>query len=133
MIVYPDYIPVMVFLLIGTIFPLAAMAIAWFFRRNNPYSAKYTTYECGEIPIGEAHTQFDVFYYMFAILFVVFDVETVLIYPWAVVFPEIGMLAVIEMVIFIVVLGLGLLYAWKKGFLEWRTWMEEIPIIRRRA
>ncbi len=133
MLVYPDYIPVAVFLVFGLIFPFLAMGIAWVFRRNNPSPEKYTTYECGEEPIGEAHTQFDVFYYMFAILFVVFDVESILIFPWALVFPEIGMLAVVEMVVFIVMVGLGLVYAWKKGFLEWRTWEEEIQINRRWA
>ncbi len=133
MLVYPDYVPVAVFLAIGIMFPFAAMGIAWVFRRNNPYKEKYTTYECGEEPIGQAQTQFDIYYYMFAILFVVFDVEVVLIFPWALVFPEIGMLAVFEMIVFILVVGLGLVYAWKKGFLEWRTWEEEIQISRRWA
>ncbi len=127
--IYPDYIPVVVFLVIGIAFPLFAMFLGWLVRSNNPYPEKYTTYECGEIPIGEAHAQFDVYYYMFAILFLIFDVETALIFPWAVVFPDIGMLAVLEMMVFIVMLFFGLVYAWKKGILEWRTWHEKIQIM----
>ncbi len=129
--IHQHYVPVIVFLIIGVLFPLAAMFISWIVRKNNPYSDKLTTYECGEIPIGQAHTQFDVFYYLFAIVFLFFDVETMLIFPWAVVFPNIGMLAVLEMILFIVILILGLVYAWKKGILEWRTWHEKIQIITR--
>ncbi len=129
--IYQHYIPVVVFLAVGVLFPLAAMFFSWILRPTKYYTEKLTTYECGEIPIGQAHTQFDIYYYLFAIVFLFFDVETVLIFPWAVVFPDIGMLAVVEMILFIVILLLGLIYAWKKGILEWRTWQEKIQIITR--
>jgi len=124
--IYAHYIPVIVFILVGVLIPAGAMALSWIIRVKNPYPEKLTTYECGEEPIGQAQIQFDVQYYIYALLFVVFDVETVFLYPWAVVFPYIGMIAVIEMVIFIAMLAVALVYAWKKGMLEWLplTWKE---------
>ncbi|MEE8168550.1 MAG: NADH-quinone oxidoreductase subunit A [Candidatus Hydrothermarchaeales archaeon] len=126
MTIYEYYIPVAIFIIVGLLFPIAAMVSSWLFRVKNPYPEKLTTFECGEIPIGNAQIQFDIQYYMFAILFVVFDIETVFLYPWALVFPELGMLAVLEMILFIAILALGLIYAWKKGVLEWMplTWRD---------
>ena len=122
--VYEHYIPVIAFLIIGILIPAGAMFAAWIVRVKNPYPEKLTTYECGEEPIGQGQMQYYPQFYIYALLFVVFDVETVFLYPWAVVFPDIGILAVIEMVIFIAMLVIALLYAWKKGILEWTplTW-----------
>jgi NADH-quinone oxidoreductase subunit A len=124
--IYSHYIPVIAFILMGVLIPSGAMIMSWMIRARNPYKEKLTTYECGEEPIGKAQMQFDVQYYIYAILFVVFDVETVFLYPWAVVFPDIGIIAVIEMIIFIAMLVVGLVYAWKKGILEWMSlsWKE---------
>jgi NADH-quinone oxidoreductase subunit A len=80
---------------------------------------KLTTYECGIDPVGEGWSQTQIRYYIYAFLFVIFDVESVFLFPWAVVFERLGWFAVIEMAIFIVILGLGLLYAWRKGVLRW--------------
>ncbi len=80
---------------------------------------KLSTYECGVDPIGGGWTQSTVRYYIFALLFVIFDVEAVFLFPWATVFEEIGIFAFIEMMIFIAILGLGLVYAWRKKVLEW--------------
>ncbi|HVE76321.1 MAG TPA: NADH-quinone oxidoreductase subunit A [Actinomycetota bacterium] len=80
---------------------------------------KYITYECGIDPIGGGWTQSTVRYYIFAILFVIFDVEAVFLFPWAVVFESLGMFAFVEMIVFIAILALGLVYAWKKKVLEW--------------
>ena len=76
-------------------------------------------YECGEQPIGQAWIQFNVGYYLFGLLFLVFDVEAALMYPWAVVFRSVGLAGLIEMAIFVLVLIIGLVYAWRKGVLEW--------------
>ncbi len=126
MVTYEHYIPVVAFLVLGILIPAGAMIMSWMIRTKNPYPEKLTTYECGEEPIGTAHMQFDVQYYIYALLFVVFDVETVFLYPWAVVFTDIGMIAVVEMVIFIAMLLVALVYAWKKGILEWTSlsWQE---------
>src|SRR5687767_10047379 len=80
---------------------------------------KLTTYECGVDPIGGGWTQSTVRYYIFALLFVIFDVEAVFLFPWATVFEEIGVFAFVEMMVFIAILGLGLIYAWRKKVLEW--------------
>ena len=80
---------------------------------------KLTTYECGVDPIGGGWTQSTVRYYIFALLFVIFDVEAVFLFPWATVFEKIGIFAFVEMMVFIAILALGLLYAWKKKVLEW--------------
>ena len=84
---------------------------------KNKYKAE--TYECGVPTKGESWMQFRVGYYLFAIIFLIFDVETVFIFPWAVAAKSLGMVAFIEIVIFFFILGLGLLYAWKKNALKW--------------
>src|SRR3989337_1855538 len=81
---------------------------------------KSLTYECGMLPIGRSRTQVHFRYYLFAILFLIFDIEAVFLFPWAVTFVEIGEQAFWEMVVFILILAFGLLYAWKKGVLSWR-------------
>lgn len=84
-----------------------------------PKAEKLTTYECGVEPTGSGQSQTAVRYYVFALLFVIFDVEAVFLFPWAVVFADLGMFAFVEMVIFIAILALGLLYAWRKRVLDW--------------
>ncbi|HEV3473872.1 MAG TPA: NADH-quinone oxidoreductase subunit A [Actinomycetota bacterium] len=94
---------------------LAARAVAP--RRLLP--EKLTTYECGIDPVGEGWSQSQIRYYIYAFLFVIFDVESVFLFPWAVVFERLGMYAVVSMTIFILILAAGLVYAWKKGVLKW--------------
>jgi NADH-quinone oxidoreductase subunit A len=84
-----------------------------------PKREKLTTYESGVDPVGSGQSQTTIRYYMFALLFVIFDVEAVFLFPWAVVFEEIGMFAFVEMMIFLAILALGLLYAWRKKVLDW--------------
>jgi len=86
-------------------------------RRQLP--EKLTTYECGIDPVGDGWSQSQIRYYIYAFLFVIFDVEAVFLFPWAVVFERLGWFAVVEMTIFITILGVGLLYAWRKGVLKW--------------
>lgn len=86
-------------------------------KSSNPQ--KFAPYESGVPTYGSTWLQFNVGYYLFAILFLIFDVETVFIFPWAVVMKELGMIAFIEILVFLFILGLGLIYAWKKGALKW--------------
>ena len=94
---------------------LLAKAIA----PRRPLPEKLTTYECGIDPVGEGWSQSQIRYYIYAFLFVIFDVESVFLFPWAVVFEGLGMYAVVSMTIFILILGAGLVYAWRKGVLRW--------------
>lgn len=119
MSIYDYYIPVAMFAIIGIALGAGPLILSRFLRPSKPNPTKSSVYECGELPIGDAWHQYNVQYYLFAIIFVVFDVEVLFLYPWAVVFPDLGILAVIEMVVFIAMLGVGLIYAWKKGALEW--------------
>lgn len=86
---------------------------------HNPNAIKNASYECGEETVGESWVHFNVGYYLFALLFLVFDVEAAFLFPWAVVFREVGMVGLIEASVFILVLLIALLYAWRKGVLEW--------------
>jgi len=108
-----------VFFLTGAIFAGAVLIFSGIVAPKSTNPQKFEPYECGIPTIGVTWLQFNVGYYLFAILFLVFDVETVLLFPWAVVMKEVGMDAFIEIVIFFFILGLGLLYAWKKNALIW--------------
>jgi len=119
-----DYGYVLLFFIAALLFGLITLLLSRLLSPRNPYPAKETTYECGEIPVGAAWVQFNISYYIFALIFVVFDVETIFIYPWAVVMRMLkaagfGIFGVIEMTVFILILVLGLVYAWKKGVLHW--------------
>ncbi|HZD70279.1 MAG TPA: NADH-quinone oxidoreductase subunit A [Actinomycetes bacterium] len=96
-----------------------AFGVNWALRPNRPSPGKLTTYESGMTPIGTTWSQTQIRYYVFAFLFVIFDVESVFLFPWAVVFSSLGVAAVWEMVVFIAVLAVGLLYAFRKGVLKW--------------
>jgi NADH:ubiquinone oxidoreductase subunit 3 (subunit A) len=86
---------------------------------KKPNSIKSSVYECGMETQGETWVQFKVQYYIYALVFVIFDVETVFLYPWAVAYNQLGLFALVEMGIFLIILLAGLLYAWRKGALEW--------------
>lgn len=113
------FLPVAVFLLIGAAMGLGMLVAGWFIRPRNPYPEKLLTYESGITPFMDAHQKFSIRYYIIAMLFLIFDIEAVFLYPWAVAFDLIGLYGLIEMVIFIVILFVGYFYAWKKGALEW--------------
>jgi NADH-quinone oxidoreductase subunit A len=120
------YSAVVVFLVIGIVFVWATLLMSYAVRRRgNPLDAtrKMTTYECGEQPVGDAHNQLHVGYYIFALIFVVFDIETVFLAPWAATYlhlsPGLRMFAFLEVLVFLAILVVGLAYAWKKGVLKW--------------
>lgn len=114
-----SYLFVAVFVLLGILLPLVALTLGRILRPRQPSVEKSTTYESGIDPFQESWVQFNVRYYMFALLFVIFDVETVFLYPWAVAYEKLGIFALVEMLIFIVMLLVGLIYAWRKKVLKW--------------
>jgi NADH-quinone oxidoreductase subunit A len=115
-----DYGTLGVFLLGGIAFGFIIILTNWLMRPKKPYNAKETTYECGLETEGPTWVQFKISYFLYALIFVVFDIETVFLYPWAVAFKAVGLFAFVEMLIFVALLALGLWYAWKKGALEWK-------------
>lgn len=116
---FGSYVTIGVFALVGLGLVFGTLALTRLLRPSVPSRAKSTTYESGIDPIGTGWAQANVRYYVFALLFVIFDVEAVFLFPWATVFESLGTQAFIEMVIFIGILALALLYAIKKKVLEW--------------
>ncbi len=114
-----DYLPILIFMVIAIAFGLGALLVGTIFRPRRPYPEKLMPYESGNPPVGEPRYRFSVKFYIIAMLFVVFDVEAVLLYPWAIVFDKIGLYAFIEMMIFIVILLVGYVYAWRKEAFKW--------------
>lgn len=108
-----------VFSLIAVSIPLIALLLSRLFRPSKPGPIKRSTYECGLETTGETWIQFKVQYYLIALIFVLFDVETVFLYPWAVAYNQLTLFALFEMFLFLAILALGLVYAWRKGALEW--------------
>ncbi len=116
---YFNFAAPFIFILIAVAFIALNLFISRLLRPRVPTAGKATTYECGEIPIGSSWIQFNIRFYVIALIFVIFDVEMVFMVPWAVVFKSLGWFAYIEMAIFIAILLVGLAYLWRKGDLEW--------------
>ena len=107
------------FALVAIGFLVVNLLVWWLIRPRRFSEEKLTTYECGESPEGSAWVQFNIRFYVFALIFIVFDVEAVFLFPWAAVFRELGMLAFLEGLVFIGILVVALAYVWRKGDLEW--------------
>lgn len=118
-----EYLAVLIFFVVALGFTIGGLVTAFLVRNSKPGYEKETTYECGEEPVGGAWIQFNMRYYFFAILFVIFDVEVIFLFPWAVEYKKLlnnfGVFAFLEMALFLGILILGLVYAWKKGHLKW--------------
>lgn len=114
-----QYLFLGMFIVFAAIFAILPIALAWFLAPKKPSADKKAPYECGLASQGDPWIQYHVQYYIFALIFVIFDVEAVFLYPWAVAFQKLGVFAFVEMVLFIIILALGLIYAWKKKMLEW--------------
>lgn len=114
-----DWLFIGVFLVLAPVFPLAALIITRIIAPRKPNQLKSQTYECGVETVGDTWVQFRVQYYIFALVFLIFDIETVFLFPWAVTFDQLPLFAVFEGVLFILILVAGLVYAWRKGALEW--------------
>jgi len=118
---FQDYITVAVFAGFGALLVAVAVGASALLRPKNPTAAKSQSYECGIDPVGGGWSQTHVRYYIFALLFLIFDVEAIFIFPWAVRLESLGVFALVEMVIFIAILLAGLVYAVRKGVLEWES------------
>ncbi|WP_127581233.1 NADH-quinone oxidoreductase subunit A [Paenibacillus koleovorans] len=116
-----NYVFVAIFLALGIFLPIAALTFGRLLRPHKPTEEKQTTYESGNEPVGTSHVRFNIRYYLFALMFVIFDVETVFMYPWAVAYNHLGLFALVEMLIFVLLLVVGLIYAWKKKVLQWTS------------
>ena len=125
-----DYATVLVFILLGAVTVALMLGISRLLRPHNPTPVKLSTYECGEVPFGSSWVQFNIRFYVVALIFIIFDVEVALLYPWAVIFRRLGLLAFVEGFIFIVILLAGLAYLWKEGDLDWVRTVQEPPAPR---
>jgi NADH-quinone oxidoreductase subunit A len=114
-----EYLPVLAIMIISVMFSVVVILVGSIFRLARPYKEKLLIYESGNPPVGETRERFSIKFYIIAMLFVVFDVEAVFLYPWALVFDSIGLYALIEMMLFIVMLLIGYVYAWKKEAFDW--------------
>jgi NADH:ubiquinone oxidoreductase subunit 3 (subunit A) len=114
------YAAVLLFMVVGVLFLVVSLIMSRLMRYTGKYSKdKYIAYECGETPEGSAWIQFNIRFYVFALIFIIFDVEIVFLLPWAVVFNRLGVFAFVEGLIFIGILIVGLAYVWAKGDLAW--------------
>lgn len=114
-----EYWPVLLFIGVAVGLGLVLLAVGLLAGPRRPEAEKLSPYECGFEAFEDARMRFDVRYYLLAILFIIFDLEIAFLFPWAVVFQQIGMIALIEMALFLVLLLVGFAYVWKKGALEW--------------
>ena len=116
---------IIIFFVIGVAVVFGAYFAVWILAPSSKNREKIEPYECGEIITGQPWVHVNMRYYIFAMLFLIFDIETVFLFPWAVIFRELGMFGLIEMLIFIIILGIGLAYPWKKGVLVWDSSMKK--------
>ena len=122
---YNDYIPVIVFVVIGVLMIVAPLVLQYILSpRHNKSGEKLVSYECGEVPEGSAWVKFNVRFYIIALIFIIFDVEVVFLFPWAAVYQDFinqgnGLLVLVEVLLFILILLVGYAYVWIKGDLDW--------------
>ena len=113
------YVPIFLFTLMAFAFAAGVLIVALAIRPNLPDPEKNSPYECGMPPLMEAHERFSIRFYLLGILFLLFDVEALFLFPWAVQYDALGLFGFIEMMLFIAILLVGYFYAWRKGALEW--------------
>jgi NADH-quinone oxidoreductase subunit A len=130
---YFDFANVLVYLAIACVFITVSLTAGWVLRPNKPTPEKLSTYECGEDAIGSAWIQFNVRFYIIALIFLIFDVEIAVLFPWAVIFknPELRLLALVEVFLFVGILVVGFAYVWAKGDLAWLKSIGEVKTSRR--
>ena len=114
-----EYIPIVIFIVLATLFPVVTLLAAKLVRPSSPYAAKLRPYECGIEPESDSRGRYTVRYYIIAILFVIFDVETIFLFPWAVQFKTLGVFGLVEMLIFLGILVVAYIWIYAKGALEW--------------
>ena len=126
-----DFGRILIFFLIGAVFVAGGLIGSWVLRPKRWYPQKLSTYECGEEPVGESWIKFNIRFYVVALIFLIFEVEIVFLFPWALVFKQLGMFAFVEAVLFILILGVGYVYVWGKGDLDWDKPSPQIPQYRK--
>ena len=114
-----SYLPILTLIVIAVGFSIGSVVASGIFGQKKPSEVKLAPYECGMPPVGSARERFSIKFYIIAMLFIVFDIEVVFLYPWSVMFKKLGMFGFAEMGVFIVILFVGYVYVWKKGALEW--------------
>jgi NADH-quinone oxidoreductase subunit A len=114
-----DYLPIVVLAGLGAVFAVASLAASSLLRPKRPTPAKVAPYECGIVPQRMPRDRFPVKFYVVAMLFIVFDIETIFLFPWAVTFRQLGLFGLVEMVIFIALVFVAYVYVWQRGGLEW--------------
>jgi len=123
---YFDFASTLVYVVVACLFILGSLLIGSLIRPRRPTEEKLSTYECGEETIGTAWVQFNVRFYIIALIFLIFDVEIALLFPWATIFKAAGLLAFAEMLVFVGILVVGFAYVWVKRDLEWLKSLGEI-------
>jgi NADH-quinone oxidoreductase subunit A len=113
------YLAILVFILVAMAFAVGTLVLAWLVRPSRRHPVKLEPYECGIAPLTDARDRYSVRYYLVAMLFVIFDVETVFLFPWAVVMDRLRLFGLIEALVFLFILIVGYFYAWRRGALEW--------------
>ena len=114
-----DYLSIIIFLFVALTLSIAFIVLNFFFSPKNPDPEKLSAYECGFEAFGDSRMEFDVRFYLVAILFIIFDLEIAFLFPWAISLGKIGFLGFISMMFFLVILTVGFIYEWKKGALDW--------------
>ena len=117
---YQDFLPIIIFIGLAAVLIGLPLVLQYLLSpRNNKGGEKLISYECGELPEGSAWVKFNIRFYVIALIFLIFDVEIVFLFPWAVVYQELGLLAFIEAFLFVLILVVGFIYIWAKGDLDW--------------
>jgi NADH-quinone oxidoreductase subunit A len=128
-----DFGKILIFLLIGAIFVPVAILASKLLRPARPTKEKLLTYECGEDALGSPWVKFNIRFYVVALIFLIFDVEVVLLFPWALAYKNYGLPGFIVGIIFLIVLGLGMAYEWRKGDLEWARPKPKPPVLEKKT
>ena len=116
---FANYLPLLMHFIIAGLLASAIVTLSWIIGQRKPTRAKMSPYECGMAPIGDARERFSVKFYMVAMLFILFDVEAVFLYPWAVILKDLKMFGFWEMIVYIGLVLVGFFYIWKKGIIDW--------------
>ncbi len=121
---------VLIFFILGAVFVAGGFVASWLLRPHRPYAEKLLPYECGEEPVGDAWVRFNIRFYVIALIFLIFDVEVVFLFPWALVYRQYGLFGFMEMAVFLAILLVGFAYVWVKGDLDWDKPRPEIPTVK---
>ena len=114
-----SYLPILVIFLVSAFIGVAIIVLSTLIARRNPTPVKLMPYECGMDPIGSARRRFSVRFFIIGMLFIVFDIELIFLFPWAAIYDKLMLFGFVEMLVFVLVLLVGLIYVWKKGALQW--------------